>query len=224
MYNTRKGAWGISINLSAKDVPWDFNSPELSYVVIFCESSNAYLDWLKISFWSWVHNAPWIFGSTALVFWLYSGKCLGRGRLVCRPLPCRIITRASGLSRLVVSVRKNSVWYSIKNASKLETICYSLQSGGVFLDVVHLRNLRSAVAQEVGHLAGRECKNRAIGLFHTVYQLSREMVSEAVEALLLYPCGLQNSVVPFAEVYRAGVVALLVAHEGRIRPEVAFLA
>lgn len=65
MYTTRKGAWGISINPSAKDVPWDFNFPELSYVVIFCESSNAYLDWAKISFWSWVHKSKetaWLYG------------------------------------------------------------------------------------------------------------------------------------------------------------------
>ena len=49
-------------------------------------------------------------------------------------------------------------------------------------------------------------------------------VSETMETLLLYPCGFQNSVVPLAEVDRAGVVALFVAYEGRCGAEVAFLA
>ena len=80
------------------------------------------------------------------------------------------------------------------------------------------------MAEEVGYLAVRESLDSAIGLFYAVNQLGRKMMSEAVEALLLYPCGLENTVVPFAEVHRAGVVAFLFAHKGRCGAEVALLA
>ena len=70
-------------------------------------------------------------------------------------------------SYLVVSVSNLSVWHSINKSSKfrgalpcvgllwleIEPVRDSLQTGRIFLDVVHLGDLRGAVAQEVGYLA-----------------------------------------------------------------------
>ena len=94
-------------------------------------------------------------------------------------------------SYLVVSVSNLSVWHIINKSSKIrgalpcasllllkiKSVCDSLQAGRVFFDVVHLGDLRGAVAQEVGHLPGRECFDGAVGLFHAVYQLGRKMMS-----------------------------------------------
>ena len=70
-------------------------------------------------------------------------------------------------SYLVVSVSNFSVWHSINKSSKfrgalpcvgllwleIEPVRDSLQTGRIFLDVVHLGDLRCAVAQEVSYLA-----------------------------------------------------------------------
>ncbi len=94
-------------------------------------------------------------------------------------------------SHPVPSVSNLSVWHSINKSSKIrgalpcasllllkiKSVCDSLQAGCVFFDVVHLGDLRGAVAQEVGHLPGRECFDGAVGLFHAVYQLGRKMMS-----------------------------------------------
>ena len=70
-------------------------------------------------------------------------------------------------SYLVVSVSNLSVWHSINKSSKfrgalpcvgllwleIEPVRDSLQTGRIFLDVVHLGDLRGAVAQEVSYLA-----------------------------------------------------------------------
>ena len=94
-------------------------------------------------------------------------------------------------SYLAPSVSNFSVWHIINKSSKIrgalpcaallslkiEPVCDSLQAGRVFFDVVHLGDLRGAVAQEVGHLPGRECFDGAVGLFHAVYQLGRKMMS-----------------------------------------------
>ena len=62
--------------------------------------------------------------------------------------------------------------------SKIEPVCYPLQAGRVFLDIVHLGNLRGTVAQEVGYLAGRECHEGSVRLFYAVDQRTAECVSE----------------------------------------------
>ena len=70
-------------------------------------------------------------------------------------------------SFLFVSVSSFSVWYIINKSSKIrgalpcaallwleiEPVRDSLQTGRIFLDVVHLGDLRCAVAQEVSYLA-----------------------------------------------------------------------
>ena len=73
-------------------------------------------------------------------------------------------------------------------------------------------------------MAWRESHKRSVRLADTVHQRSAECMSEAVEAFLLYPRCLENPVVPFAEVDRPGVAALLVAHERGCGAEIAFLA
>ena len=45
-----------------------------------------------------------------------------------------------------------------------------------------------------------------------------------MQTLFLYPCRYQNAVVPLAEIYRPGVVAMLIWHQGRVLPEVGFLS
>lgn len=70
---------------------------------------------------------------------------------------------------------------------------------------------------------GKESLLGAVGLFHAVYQLRGKMMPAAVQTFLLYPCGLENPVVPFAEVHRAGIVAFLVAYKGRIWTKIPFL-
>ncbi len=86
-------------------------------------------------------------------------------------------------SHLVVSVSNFSVWHSINKSSKIrgalpcaallslkiESVCDSLQAGRVFFDVVHLGDLRGAVAQEVGHLTRRESHERSIWLADSVH-------------------------------------------------------
>ena len=58
------------------------------------------------------------------------------------------------------------------------------------------------MAEEVGHLPGRERADGSIRLFDSVDQIGGEGVSEGMESPLLQSSRLQNAVVSFPEVYR----------------------
>ena len=88
----------------------------------------------------------------------------------------------------------------------------SRQPRGIFPHILELSDLGGSMAQKVSHLAGREGFDATIRLFYSVDQRSGEGVAEGVEALPLQPRRLQNAVILFAEVHRAGVVALLIGN------------
>ena len=78
------------------------------------------------------------------------------------------------------------------------------------------------MSKQVGYLAGREGSDAAVRLFYSVDQCGGEGVTEGVKALPLQPCCLQDSVMPFAEVHRTGVIALLIGDQGAVLSEVPF--
>ena len=87
------------------------------------------------------------------------------------------------------------------------------QPGVVPLDVVHLRDLRRGVSEQVGHLFRREAEERSVRLLDSVYKFRAKCVTKAVESFLLDPGVLQDLVIPLAEVDRAGVLPLLITDE-----------
>ena len=64
-----------------------------------------------------------------------------------------------------------------KRISHVEIIRNSAESGCVFLDVIHLSDLRGGVSEKVGNLSGRECFDRAVRLLDAVYQIGGECVA-----------------------------------------------
>ncbi len=97
------------------------------------------------------------------------------------------------------------------------------EAGVVSLDVVHLRDLRRRVSEQVRHLFRREAEERPVRLLDSVYKFRAKSVPEGVQTFLLDPGVLQDLVIPLAEVDRAGVLPLLIAHERRVLAEVEFL-
>ena len=69
------------------------------------------------------------------------------------------------------------------------------------------------MAEEVGHLPGRERADGSIRLFDSVDQIGGEGVSEGMESPLLQSSRLQNAVVSFPEVYRPGIVSMFIRDE-----------
>lgn len=61
------------------------------------------------------------------------------------------------------------------------------------------------MAQEIRHLPGRQGFEAAVRLLHAVHQVGGEGVPEGVQALLFDPRRLQDAVVPFPEIQRAGI-------------------
>ena len=100
--------------------------------------------------------------------------------------------------------------------SQLESVGDPVQSGGILLHVVQLRDLRGGVAQQVRHLPGRQGLEAAVRLFHAVYQVGGKGVPEGVQALLFDPRRLEDAVVPLPKVQRAGVLPVLIGDEGRV--------
>lgn len=66
------------------------------------------------------------------------------------------------------------------------------------------------MAQEVGYLPRREGFDAAVQPLYSIDQDGGKSVSQGVQALALQSSGFQDAVVPFAEVYWAGVAAVLV--------------
>ena len=69
------------------------------------------------------------------------------------------------------------------------------------------------MAEEVGHLPGRERADGSIRLFDSVDQIGGEGVSEGMESPLLQSSRLQNAVVSFPEVYRPGITSVFIRDE-----------
>ena len=78
------------------------------------------------------------------------------------------------------------------------------------------------MAQKIGHLTGREGFDAAVWLLYSIDQCGGEGVAEGVKAFPIQSRRLQDAVIPFAEVHRAGVVALLIGDQGAVLPEVPF--
>ena len=63
--------------------------------------------------------------------------------------------------------------------SEIESCRDPCQAGGILFHVVEFCDLRGGVAEEVGHLSGREGADGSIRLFDSVDQIGGEGVSEA---------------------------------------------
>ena len=68
------------------------------------------------------------------------------------------------------------------------------------------------MSEYVDDLSRRERFDRSVRLLHAVDQIGSERVPERVQIFLFYPRRCEYPVVPFAEVYRARVVAVLVRY------------
>lgn len=78
------------------------------------------------------------------------------------------------------------------------------------------------MAEEVGHLPGRERADGSIRLFDSVDQIGGEGVSEGMESPLLQSSRLQNAVVSLSEVYRPGIGSVFIRDERSVLSEVPF--
>ena len=66
--------------------------------------------------------------------------------------------------------------------------------------------------EDIGDLSRRERFDRSVCLLYSVYQIGSEGMPERVQTFLFYPRRREYPVVPFAEVGRARVVAVLVRY------------
>ena len=106
--------------------------------------------------------------------------------------------------------------------SQLEPLRDAAEACGVLLDVVHLRDLRRRVPEQISDLPRRQRLDRAVGLLDAVDKVRGERVSDRVQALLLDACRFEDAVVSPAEVDGARVVAFFVGDQGCILSKVAF--
>ena len=76
------------------------------------------------------------------------------------------------------------------------------------------------MAEEVGHLSGREGADRSIRLFDAVDQIGGEGVAEGMKSPLLQPSRFQDAVISFPEVYRPGIASVFIRDERAVLSEV----
>ena len=76
------------------------------------------------------------------------------------------------------------------------------------------------MAEEVGHLLGREGADDSIWLFDSVGQIGGEGVAEGMEPPLFQSGRLQNAVVSFPEVYWPGITSVFIRDERAVLSEV----
>ena len=76
------------------------------------------------------------------------------------------------------------------------------------------------MAEEVGHLLGREGADDSIWLFDSVGQIGGEGVAEGMEPPLFQSGRLQNAVVSFPEVYWPGLTSVFIRDERAVLSEV----
>ena len=72
-----------------------------------------------------------------------------------------------------------------EGASEIESCRDPCQAGGILFHVVEFCDLRGGVAEEVGHLPGREGADRSARLFNSVDQIGGEGAAEGMEPPLL---------------------------------------
>ena len=75
------------------------------------------------------------------------------------------------------------------------------------------------MAEEVGHLPGREGADGSIRLFDSVDQIGGESMSEGMESPLFQAGRFQDAVVSFPEVYRPGITSVFIRNEGLSSPK-----
>lgn len=109
---------------------------------------------------------------------------------------------------------------SFLRASEIESCRDSCQAGGILFHVVEFCDLRGGVAEEVGHLLGREGADDSIWLFDSVGQIGGEGVAEGIEPPLFQSGRLQNAVVSFPEVYWPGITSVFIRDERAVLSEV----
>ena len=76
------------------------------------------------------------------------------------------------------------------------------------------------MAEEVGHLLGREGADDSIWLFDPVGRIGGEGVAEGMESPLFQSGRLQNAVVSFPEVYWPGITSVFIRDERAVLSEV----
>ena len=109
---------------------------------------------------------------------------------------------------------------SFLRASEIESCRDSCQAGGILFHVVEFCDLRGGVAEEVGHLSGREGADRSIRLFDSVDQIGGEGVSEGMEPPLFQASRFQDAVVSLSKVYRPGITSVFIRDERGVLSEV----
>ena len=75
------------------------------------------------------------------------------------------------------------------------------------------------MAEEVGHLPGREGADGSIRLFDSVDQIGGEGMAEGMESPLFQSGRLEDAVVSFPEVYRPGITSVFIRNEGLSSPK-----
>ncbi len=78
------------------------------------------------------------------------------------------------------------------------------------------------MAEEVGHLSGREGADRSIRLFDSVDQIGGESMSEGMESPLFQAGRFQDAVVSFPEFHRPSVASVFIRDERAVLSEVSF--
>ena len=78
------------------------------------------------------------------------------------------------------------------------------------------------MAEEVGHLPGREGADGSIRLFDSVDQIGGEGMAEGMESPLFQSGRLEDAVVSFPEVYRPGITSVFIRDERAVLSEVPF--
>ena len=76
------------------------------------------------------------------------------------------------------------------------------------------------MAEEVGHLPGRERSDGSIRLFDSVDQIGGEGVSEGMEPPLFQASRFQDAVVSLSKVYRPGITSVFIRDERGVLSEV----
>ena len=76
------------------------------------------------------------------------------------------------------------------------------------------------MAEEVGHLPGREGADGSIRLFDSVDQIGSEGVAEGMESPLLQSSRLEDAVVPLPEIDWPGITSVFIRDERAVLSEV----
>ena len=75
------------------------------------------------------------------------------------------------------------------------------------------------MAEEVGHLPGREGADGSIRLFDSIDQIGGEGVAEGMKSTPLQSSRFQDAVISFPEVYRPGITSVFIRNEGLSSPK-----